>query len=233
MIRNKNLILIAGLIVIGFFIYAFNLQNPLFWDDDEWIKGNIFVHSFSYLTELFTQNVEAGFGLSSNYYRPLLLLSFAFNYVIHGIQPLGYHLLSNSIHIANGVLVFLLLSRFINLRASFIAALLFLIHPVQTEAVAYISGRGDPMSVFFMLLGFWFYIKSLNIQILKSRYIYRSLSLISAVFAILSRETAILFPLFLMIFYISFISKTGFLKSLKESFVKAFTFWGISAVYFI
>src|SRR3989344_7474333 len=159
---NKQLILILALITIGFFIYAFNLNNPLFWDDDEWIKGNAFVHSFSYLKEIFTQNVEAGFGLQSNYYRPLLLLSFLFNYVLHGVASFGYHLLSNSIHIANGVLVFVLLAKFLSSRASFIAALLFLIHPAQTEAVTYISGRGDPMSVFFMLMALWFYIKSLH-----------------------------------------------------------------------
>jgi len=233
MIRNKNLILIAGLIVIGFFVYAFNLSNPLFWDDDEWIKGNIFVHSFSYLKELFTQNVEAGFGLSSNYYRPLLLLSFAFNYVLHGIAPFGYHLLSNGFHIANGVLIFLLLNRFIGRRASFIASILFLIHPAQTEAVAYISGRGDPLSVFFMLLALWFYVKSLHFDISKYQSIFRIASLVSMVLAILSRETAILFPLFLMVFYISFLSKNGLLKSVKESFLKALPFFSISVLYFI
>ena len=243
MIRSKSVILIAGLIVIGFFIYAFNFNNPLLWDDDEWIKGNVFVHSFSYLKEIFTQNVEAGFGLNSNYYRPLLLLSFAFNYVIHGVAPFGYHLLSNGFHIVNGVLIFLLLSSFIGSRASFIASLLFLIHPAQTEAVAYISGRGDPMSVFFVLLALWLFVKSFqpkadppraeNLEISKSRHIYIFLSAFSMILAILSRETAILFPLFLMVFYISFISKGSFFKSLKESFLKALPFFAVSVIYFI
>ncbi|MBI4120389.1 MAG: hypothetical protein HY454_02890, partial [Parcubacteria group bacterium] len=155
----KNLRPILILIFIGFFIYAFNFANPLFWDDDEWIKGNLFVHSFSYLKEIFTQNVEAGFGLNSNYYRPLLLLSFAFNYAIHGLAPFGYHLVNNGIHIANGVLIFILLAKFLSRRASFIASLLFLIHPAQTEAVTYISGRGDPMSVFFMLLALLLFVR--------------------------------------------------------------------------
>ncbi len=233
MMKSKNLLPVIALIAITFFIYAFNLNNPLFWDDDEWIKSNVFVHSFSYLKEVFTQNIEAGFGLSSNYFRPLLLLSFAFNYVIHGIQPFGYHLLSNGIHIANGILIFLLLSRFLTSRASFIASLLFLIHPVQTEAVTYISGRGDPMSVFFMLLALWFFVRSLNIEISKYRNSYFILSLISTILAILSRETAILFPLFLMIFYISFLSKEKFAAALKKSFVVSMPFWVISIVYFI
>ena len=199
MMYRKNLILTMVLILAGFFIYSFNLNNSLFWDDDEWIRGNVFVHSFSYLKEIFTQNVEAGFGLNSNYYRPILLLSFVFNYVIHGIAPFGYHFVSNGFHIANGILIFVLLGNFIGLRASFIASLLFLIHPAQTEAVSYISGRGDPMSVFFMLLAFWFFIKSLNIKTFKSK-IYKVLSFFSAILTLLSRETAVLFPLLLMIF---------------------------------
>ncbi|MEK7659546.1 MAG: tetratricopeptide repeat protein [Patescibacteria group bacterium] len=230
---NKKFRPIIFLVLIGFFIYAFNFANPLFWDDDEWIKGNVFVHDFSYLKEIFTQNVEAGFGLTSNYYRPLLLLSFAFNYVFGAENPFSYHLLSNGLHITNGILVFILLSRFLSQRASFIASVLFLIHPAQTEAVTYISGRGDPMSVFFMLLAIWLFIKSLNIEIFKSRYIFKFLSLISVILAILSRETAILFPLLLMIFYISFLSKEKLIPVLKKSFIVSLPFWAVSIFYFI
>jgi len=241
MTSSKNLIPIIILILAGFFVYAFNFNNPLFWDDDEWIKGNVFVHSFSYLKELFTQNVEAGFGLTSNYYRPLLLLSFAFNYAIHGIAPFGYHLLSNGFHIANGILIFILLGKFLSLRASFIAALLFLIHPVQTEAVTYISGRGDPMSVFFMLSALLFFIKSTDRNILKqydislyhTKSFYLFFSLLFVILAILSRETAILFPLLLMIFYISFLSKDRFIPGIKKSCFVSLPFWIISGVYFI
>ncbi len=227
--RNKNLLTIFLLVIIGFSVYTFNLNNQLFWDDDEWIKSNIFVHNFSYLKEIFTQNVLAGFGLNSNYYRPLLLLSFAFNYIIHGIAPFGYHLLSNGFHIANGVLIFLLLGKFLNRRTSFLAALLFLIHPVQTEAVTYISGRGDPMSVFFMLTALWSYVKYFEIK----RKLFAVSSLLFAIFAVLSRETAILFPLLLMIFYISFLSREKFISALKKSFIVSLPFWMISIVYFI
>ena len=226
---RKNFSWLLALILISFFIYAFNLNSPLFWDDDEWVKGNIFVHSFSYLKEIFTQNVEAGFGLNSNYYRPLLLLSFLFNYAIHGIAPLGYHLLSNGFHIANGVLIFFLLARFLNQRAAFIAGLLFLIHPVQTEAVSYISGRGDPMSVFFMLLALWFYVKYSEVK--KKLFVISSLLFV--ILAVLSRETAILFPLLLTVFCMSFLFKDRFFLALKKSFLVSLPFWLVSAVYFV
>src|SRR3990167_6527115 len=104
---------IAVLIVVGGFIYSFNLNNQLFWDDNDWIINNNFVHAISWDNIKFwlTHNTLAGVGLKSNYYRPFLFFTFAFNYIISGINSLGYHLLSNLIHIANGILVFLLVSQ--------------------------------------------------------------------------------------------------------------------------
>ncbi|MBI2062808.1 MAG: tetratricopeptide repeat protein [Candidatus Yanofskybacteria bacterium] len=242
-IRDKKICIII-LVAIGFLVYAFNLNGPLFWDDDDWIKGNVFVHDFSHLKEIFTQNILSGFGLNSNYYRPLLLLSFAVNYAIGGIKPLGYHLVSNGFHLANGILLFLILLAIFKRRLpAFIAALLFLIHPLQTEAVTYISGRGDPMSVFFMLLALWFFIKAEscttsqvvqfhNLRCRKS-WLWIGASLLSMVAAVLSRETAILLPLLLMVFYISFLTSGGFLMSLRTAFLKTSYFWAISIGYFV
>ena len=100
---------IAILVVVGGFIYSFNLNTPLFWDDDDWIINNNFVHTISgdNVKFWFSHDVLAGVGLKSNYFRPFLFFTFALNYVISGVKPFSYHLFSNLIHIVNGVLVFL------------------------------------------------------------------------------------------------------------------------------
>ena len=160
--------LIFVLIVIGFSVYAFNLNNPLFWDDTDWIVNNPFVHSFSWenVKNWFTQNILAGVGQSSNYYRPFLSFTFALNYVTSGTAPLGYHLVSNGLHIANAIIIFLILFRVFRSRfIAFWTSLIWLVHSLQTEAITYISGRGDPLNVFFMLL-----ILYLLINDLRSRY---------------------------------------------------------------
>lgn len=235
-IRNKTFFILV-LIAVGFSVYASNLQNPLFWDDNDWIKGNVFVHDFSHLKEIFTQNILAGYGLNSNYYRPLLLVSFAVNYAIGGIKPLGYHLVSNGFHTASGIILFLiLLSVFKRRLPAFIAALLFLIHPLQTEAVTYISGRGDPMSVFFVLLALWFFTKSEPPNSLSGgskHWIWMVGALFSMVLAILSRETAVLLPVLLMIFYISFLTTSGFWRSFKKSVIKTTSYWGVTVAYIV
>ncbi len=238
---QSKLFIIIFLALVGFGIYYSNLHNALFWDDDDWIINNPFVHSFGHLKEIFTQNILSGFGLNSNYYRPFLLLTFAFNYIIGGIKPLGYHLVSNGFHIANGILVFSILYSVLKKRLpAFIASLLFLIHPLQTEAVTYISGRGDPMSVFFMLLSLWLFAKRDNFLstprsdlVYQGRTLYGVLSVLSMILAVLSRETAILTPLLIMIFYIAFLSKENFMVAVRKAFIKTLPYWVISAVYWL
>ena len=236
---NKNLGLITVLIVVGFFIYSFNLNNPLFWDDTDWIVNNPFVHSFSFenIGNWFTKNTLAGIGLKSNYYRPFLFLTFALNYIISGTAPLGYHLVSNGLHVLNAILIFyILLSIFKNKFVAFWSALLWLVHPLQTEAVTYISGRGDPLTAFFMLLVLYLWTNDIGCRYGKTvdnrhRKSVWPAPLILLVLALLSRETAIVFPFLFMVFYIAFISRERFIKSLKQSFVKALPYFSIVFVY--
>ena len=250
---KQNLGLLVLLFVIGFLIFAFNLNNQLFWDDTDWIINNPFVHSFSWenIKNWFTQNILAGIGLNSNYYRPFLLFTFTLNYFLGGDSPFSYHLLSNLLHVSNAILIFLFLfSIFKNRFVSFWASLIWLVHPLQTEAVTYISGRGDPLNVFFMLLILCLLATGIpsqnkgvsnnqsrhsgkavkNFQWNQSKIVTRT-TLVLLVFALLSRETAVIFPLLFMVFYISFVSEEKFLSSVKMAFIKALPYFGIVFVY--
>ena len=222
---------ILALISVGFFIYTFNLHNPLFWDDDDWIINNQFVHSISWdnIKFWFTHNTLAGVGLNSNYYRPFLFFTFAINYLISGVHPLIWHLTSNLIHIANAVLVFILLRRFSGRLVAFLTALVFTIHPLQTEAVTYIAGRGDSLVVLFMLLAIVFFLKAKSNP--SKFWIYKSASLFSMAVGILSRETGIIFPFLLMIFCVAFLSVDKFWVSIKNVFKEAWLYLGVVAVY--
>ncbi len=234
---KENWLLILVLIVVGFVVYVFNLNNSLFWDDADWIVNNPFVHSLSLdnVKNWFTQNILAGINQNSNYYRPFLLFTFTFNYFLGGENPIGYHLLSNALHIANAILIFILFSYvFKNKFMPFWVSLIWLIHPLQTEAVTYISGRGDPLNAFFMLCALWLWIPTCDINSDRHRksVIGRSLLGIGClVLALLSRETAVVFPFLLMVFYISFLSRDRFIASLKTAFAKALPYFGVVFVY--
>jgi len=241
---KKPIILISLLIIIGFFVYSFNLNNDLFWDDDDWIINNNFVHTISWDNIKFwlTHNTLAGVGLKSNYYRPFLFFTFALNYIISGIKPLGYHLFSNLIHIANGLLVFSILhSVFKKKLLAFLTSLIFLIHPLQTEAVAYISGRGDLLVAFFMLLALLFFYKSettesairpdQKIEDSRQSRNYSLLAIGSLVLGLLSRETGIIFPILALAFYVSVISNDKFVVSVKRGLIKTWPYFLVVFVY--
>ncbi|MDO8495759.1 MAG: tetratricopeptide repeat protein [bacterium] len=231
--KNPVIFLVSTLAVIGFFVYSFNLHNGLFWDDHDWIKNNVYVHSFSWDNVKFwmTNNTLAGVGIDSNYYRPFLFFTFTLNYVISGMEPLGYHLLSNVLHLFNGVLVFSILHLVFRRKLlAFLAALFFIVHPLQTEAVSYISGRGDVLVTMFMLLSLLlFYISESK----KETWLgYKKiLSLIFLVLGLLSRETGIIFPVLALALYVSAISTQKFLASIRRGIIKTWPYFAVVIVY--
>src|SRR5262245_29577230 len=82
--------------------------------------------------------------------RPLLKLSFALNWSISP-SPVGFHLLNVVIHGANACLVYALLKKRFASSIALTTALLFALHPVQTEAVTYVTGRSVSLSALFAL----------------------------------------------------------------------------------
>ncbi|HET7629966.1 MAG TPA: tetratricopeptide repeat protein [Candidatus Saccharimonadales bacterium] len=218
--KNSGYLLALG--IIGVFIYAFNLHGPLFWDDADWIVNNFSLHALSWfnLKFIFSHDVLAGIGQVSNYYRPFLFLTFLANYLISGTDPILYHLVSNTIHVINALLIFYLLVHWLkNRRIAFLASLFFLIQPLQTEAVAYISGRGDPLSAMFMLAGIALFINNKKVW-----------TAVAMILAILSRETAVLFPIYLGIALSAFDSRRLGLR-LWGTFRQVWPYLGISAIY--
>ena len=238
------------LVVIGSFIYSFNLNNKLFWDDDDWIVNNVSVHSVSWSNVKFwlSNNVLAGVGLKSNYYRPLLFFTFAVNYAISGVKPLAYHLTSNLIHIFNSILVFWLFQlTFKRNLLAFLVSIFFLIHPLQTEAITYISGRGDALVAMFMLLALLLFLKSesaafniINLTKRKFSTFYFLLSTFFLILGLLSRETGIMFPALALIFYIAALSPRSdlgteegrtFLRSIRRGLVKTGPYFAVVFIY--
>lgn len=220
------------LFFVAFGVYGNNLRNELFWDDLDWISNNPRVHEFSVdnVKSWLTENTLAGIGLKSNYYRPFLFATFTANYVLHGDNPVGYHLVNNVLHAGNAVLVFLLLLVALKKRwPAFLVALLFAVHPLQTEAVTYIAGRGDPLNVFWMLVSLLILRKIYERPEKKTRWYL--LSGATLVLAILSRETAIIFPFLAMVYAVAFLETGRFWQAIRGAFVKTIPHFLIVFVY--
>ncbi len=228
---KKNIGYLIALFGLGFFLYAFNLHGPLFWDDADWILNNPYIHTLTWenIKFIFTHDTNAGIGQVSNYYRPFLFLTLMANYIISGSESVLYHLVNNIIHIGNGILIFYLLNRwFRHPRIAFLSALLFIIHPLQTEAIAIVSGRGDPLSVFLVLFGIISFIVFKD----KNRYwLAYGVASIAMILAVLSREVTVLFPAYLGVVLMAFENQGLFWARFRKSFLAIVPFLGITVVY--
>lgn len=195
----RTLLSCAVIIISGGFSYLNSLLNPFIWDDIYLVSENLHIKNLSYIPRLFFENVYHQ-EMIGKFYRPVLMGSFAFDYHLWGADPFGYHISNILIHLGNALLVYGLI-RLIFRREflAFLTAMLFVLHPVQTEAVTYISGRGDPLAAFFCLLSLYFFIAYTDFGGYRRR-LYFGASVLSFLLAIFSKESAAIFPLAL-IFY--------------------------------
>lgn len=205
---------LAGIIVISsFLVYANTLINGFVYDDFYQIMGNPWIKDLRNIPLIFSRDVS-GFvsGYSTSYYRPLMHIIYMFTYHIFGIRPWGFHLVNVVFHCGVSVLIFFITTEifrkgnegkvFNPYMAGLLASLLFAVHPVHTEAVAWIGAVGDLSSSFFFLLTLYLYIRSADrSHVSKGMYF---LSVISFFLASLSKEPALTLPIILIAYDIIF-----------------------------
>jgi hypothetical protein len=135
--------------------------------------------------------------------RPVLYATFLVDRSLYGANPTGYHLLNLLLHMGSGVLLYLIFTRAAKEKDSLIPfwiALLFLIHPMATETVTYISGRASGLMAFFYLFAFFLYIKaSEHPDAVMPRRLYLAGSFFALALSLGSKETAVTFPLALLL----------------------------------
>ncbi len=178
-----------GLLVVfvALLVYANSLSNGFAWDDT-----NVIVHN----PALRGSPLSLFHGIDTTrdyeklpYYRPLTILTYLIEERIHGLAPFPMHLINLLLHSANAFLVYrLALTLIKNNYAALLAGLLFAVHPINTEAVDFISGgRNTMLACFFILTAYLLHIGS----IVRKRI---SMAFAGAVFllaGLFSKETAL------------------------------------------
>jgi tetratricopeptide (TPR) repeat protein len=153
MADRRPWILSAVLVLAGALVYANSLSGVFTFDDEVSVVGNSSIRSLSdSLTPPERGEPVAG--------RPLVNLTFAINYAAGGLDVRGYHIVNVALHIACALLLFGLVRRALTghlppstgQHVAFAAALIWVVHPLNTEAVNYVSQRTELMMAFFYLL---------------------------------------------------------------------------------
>jgi len=201
-ILEKRWIGLAIVLLIAFLVYANTLKYDFVYDDEVLIVRNSLIRDWRNVPSIFISPFMDISDINISFYRPLAILSFLSDYALWDLNSVGYHLTNLLFHLANGVLVYLILGYILNssiiVHSLFplLTTLFFLIHPIQTESVAFISNRNGVMFVFF-------YLWSLLLYIRRSKNCpagYPIMSSILFLFALLSKEEAITLPLIILLY---------------------------------
>ena len=194
---NQRLVLgMIGLIILTFLIYLPALTAGFIWDDDSMLTGNLFVKTKDGLRYIwFSTNLPD--------YFPLTSTSFWIEWKLWGDNPVGYHFINVLLHVASSILIWRVLVT-MNIPGAFVAALLFAVHPVNVESVAWIAERKNTLSLFFLLLAILFFLKSTGLsgegekQTAGSGQFY-VLSLGAFLMSLLSKTGGVLLPFVLLL----------------------------------
>jgi|GEM_PF-1427158 len=195
--QHSGYVALAALAVIAFGCYADALANGFVFDDHGHVLSDPAFRSLTNVPKLLFDS-----------YRPLRDITYALDFAIWGERPLGFHLTSILFHVANTLLVFALISRITRktLLAG-LAAAIFAIHPIQPDAVTYISGRRDVLFSLFYLASFHCYLTyrehlagTGESQPKRARaLIYFALMMVCWALSLLSKEMAASLPLFIFV----------------------------------
>ena len=211
--KRKVILICLVVFVVAILAYANTITGDFVWDDEYLILNNSNIKSFTHLPDVFKTYGGYGSGNVNNFYRPLQEVSNMIDYAIWGEAPVGFHITNIVLHAIVAALVFIFLFYLAgDLLTAALASLFYAIHPIHTEAVAYIAGRADPLYSIFMLLSLILFIKVAKWGnfVKKDIFLY-ILSLIMFIFSLLCKETAIIMPLIVGI-YIVFFIKGAYLK---------------------
>ncbi|MGO9016299.1 MAG: tetratricopeptide repeat protein [Dissulfurispiraceae bacterium] len=223
---------IACLSLLILIIYSNALNVPFQWDEEMHIVNEPIIKDLNYFLHPSTAQGFENYRFFISRY--ISHLTFALNYRINGLSVTGYHIVNIAIHIANTILVYLLVlltfrtpymkgighrakgtpSQVLNFSSSgnpaviaFFSAALFAVHPLQTAAVTYVMQRYASLAAFFYLLSLTAYIKfrlEAPDHHKARRRTMYAISLLSAVLAMKTKENAFTLPFVITLYEFCF-----------------------------
>ncbi|MFC1580363.1 tetratricopeptide repeat protein [Thermodesulfobacteriota bacterium] len=195
------------MIIVCFLAYSNTFQSPLTFDDGANIRDNHHIR----LSELTWKGISEAAFKSPLSNRPVANVSFALNYYFHQHEVLGYHLVNLILHITTGILLYFFIGTTLKLPSvramdgpagwvPFFAALIWLVHPLQTQSVTYIVQRMNSMAACFYVLAFLLYVKARQSKGGVAKGLLFTGCGLAAIMAMGSKETSATLPFFIFLY---------------------------------
>lgn len=204
------------IIVVGLAVFFTGFNNPFQGDDQVQIVNNVVIHSL-HIDVLFNGSTFYNGGsdttpLSGTYYRPLMMVVFSIIYTIFGANPLFFHIFQILLVISSAILIYLIFQRLLSKKLlSLVLALIFLVHPLNSQVALAIPSMQDALFFFFGSLAFWTLLKYKSTKSLWLVALFLFLSL-------LSKETGVFFVVMCVVYLLLF-KKKRLAKFLKVASV--------------
>jgi hypothetical protein len=231
---KKNILSVLLIATLATIIYSNSFYASFHFDDTPSIVENYAIHRFD-LREIFSTSS-----------RPILELTFALNYYFGKLNVFGYHLVNLMLHIANGVMLYFILLWTVNpphpnpppqggragegvlsantsknFRIPLYASLIFIVHPIQTQAVTYIVSRSSVLATTFYLLALLLFIRAFRFSnsslVPRPSSLYLTGAFLASCLGMGTKQEAATLPLMLLIYDFYFISN-GNWKILKSHY---------------
>ena len=203
--KEHLLFLLAALLVI--IIYSNTLTGPFIFDDRPHIVENPYIR----LASLSYDDLKEVIQKSRAPTRPVAIMSLALNYYFNGYNVVGYHAINILIHIASGFFLYLLLKSTLSLPTlrtryadykwiPLLTAVLWMVHPIQTQSVSYIIQRMTSMAALFYVLALLLYVRFRLSPRKKNKGLLLSGCILAGLFALGTKEIAATLPLFIFLY---------------------------------
>jgi protein O-mannosyl-transferase len=196
------------LLVVVCGVYAPAVRNGFVWDDTALVLRDPLIRSWRLIPEGFNHFLFVD-ATASDFYRPLQRLSYTLDYAVFAFQPGPYHVVSVLWHAFAAIALFFFaveILRAYDVREgtrrwiAFVAVLVWAIHPVESAAVAYISGRADPLAATFGFLGLYFCVRSLRAGG-RGKFLLLIAGGVAFLLSVLSKESGLVFPVIAILFF--------------------------------
>ncbi len=225
-LSNKNYVHILVVAVLGLLIYSNTFSAPFVFDDARYIVDNPAIQDLQYFRNPSSVQSLDLLPELQHAFRTRILghLTFALNYKVNHLDVTGYHVVNFVIHVLNGLLVYWLVlltfaTPFFTKRGAgegepgivkyrdliaFLSALFFISHPIQTQAITYITQRFASLATLFYVLSVVAYARSRLSVTAGMKYASYAVALGSAVLAMLTKEICFTLPAILVLYELMF-----------------------------
>ena len=200
--ERSQRVLLTVVLAVTAVAFLNSLNGEFVYDDKVQVLKNPAIKDAANIPKMLTQSVwqflnESDQEAAGPYYRPLFNIALTMNYQIFGLEVFGWHLFSLAVHLAVTLLVYALARQWgLSRELAAAAALLFGVHPVHSESVAWVAALPDPLAAAFVLASLLLYERHYSPRGAGRYGLPASVGL--ALMAMMSKEVAIAYPIFLV-----------------------------------